>query len=162
MTAILQTLHGSRLYGTHHAQSDYDTFVVAGLTGRTRQKILGADDAIRMSLDGFLDNVFRGSAQSCEALFSPVAIIDPHYAAMFAGIRVTGSDAFQRYRRTIDAHTRGTLKQRRHAVRLGLNFAELRTTGRFNPQLDDAQKRKVRDIADRHAGAELYDIASNF
>tara|TARA_R110002051_G_scaffold314950_4_gene392662 strand:- start:8061 stop:8549 length:489 start_codon:yes stop_codon:yes gene_type:complete len=161
VTLILQTLHGSRLYGTAHADSDYDTFVVDTDVERAEQTIDGADDLTQMSLEAFLENVFRGSAQSCEAMFSPVAQVDPRYAAMFAGIRVTGAESHARYRRNIEEHSGGNLKRRRHAVRLGLNFAELRATGRFDPQMNAGQRSLIVELADRYAGRELFDVASN-
>lgn len=87
---ILETVHGSHLYGLNHAGSDRDSFRVVAGSGRTIQRITGEDDITQMPLNRFLENVFHGSHQSCEALFSPLATIDPQYAPYFEGIRVTG------------------------------------------------------------------------
>lgn len=161
MTVILETIHGSHLYGMNHADSDRDIFRVLATTGRTKHKITEESDLTQMPLDRFLENVFHGSHQSCEALFSPLATVDPKYCPMFDNIRVTGADVFARYRRTIHAFSYGPMKQRRHAVRLGFNLSDLRKYGRFNPRLTDDQKMKVVVISQLYWGQSLYDIAIN-
>lgn len=158
---ILETIHGSRLYGLARADSDEDTFKVVSGSSRTRVRQEGIHDDIVMDLDEFLRRVFHGSHQACEALWSPYATVDPKYQPMFAGLRVTGADAFARYRRTIKSFSYGTLKQRRHAVRLGYNLADLRKYGRFNPVLTPGQKHHTLIIADLYQGQSLFDIASN-
>lgn len=162
MQVILQTIHGSRLYGLNHADSDYDFFrVILKGSNKTMHKVTEEMDYTQMPLDRFLENVFHGSHQSCEALFSPVATIDPKYRPLFEAIRVTGEDAFARYRRTIHAFSYGTMKQRRHAVRLGFNLSDLRKYGRFNPQLTEDQKTKVAVISQLYWGQSLFDICIN-
>lgn len=160
-TTILETIHGSRLYGLHHADSDHDIFRVVSSNGRTKHRVTEASDSTTMPLDRFLENVFHGSHQSCEALFSPVATIDPKYRPMFEGIRVTGADVFNRYRRTIHSFSYGTPKQRRHAVRLGFNLADLKKYGRFNPQLTPDQRTKVVVLSQIYGEQSLFDIAIN-
>jgi hypothetical protein len=157
---ILETVHGSRLYGLGRSTSDHDLFRVVP-TGRTRQRVTGEDDVTVMGLDVFLGHVFAGSHQSCEALFSPLAEIDPRYLPLFRGLRVTGADAFARYRRTIHSFSYGDTKKRRHAVRLGYNLADLRREGRFNPVLTPGQHDMVVLLAELYSGQSLYDIASN-
>jgi len=161
MTTILETVHGSHLYGLNHSDSDRDIFRVVDTLGRTKHNVTEESDLTQMSLDRFLENVFHGSHQSCEALFSPVAVVDPKYRPLFSGIRVTGADVFARYRRTIHAFSYGTMKQRRHAVRLGFNLADLKRYGRFNPQLSDDQKTKVIVVSQLYSGQSLYDISIN-
>ena len=161
VTVILETIHGSHLYGLAHAGSDEDYFQVVDTGTRTRHTVTEELDYTQMPLPRFLENVFRGSHQSCEALFSPVATIDPKYKPFFDSIHVTGEDVFNRYRRTIRAFSYGTMKQRRHAVRLGFNLADLRRVGRFNPQLTDDQRTKVIVISQLYWGESLYDIAIN-
>ena len=163
MTTILETVHGSHLYRLNHADSDLDYFLVVESSNRTRatHKITEDQDYTQMSLDRFLENVFKGSHQSCEALFSPLATIDPRYQPMFERMRITGSDVFMRYRRTIHAFSYGTMKHRRHAVRLGFNLADLKRDGRFNPQLTDDQRTKVVVLSQVYGGQSLYDICIN-
>lgn len=162
MTTILETIHGSHLYGLNHSDSDLDYFrVVDTSRSRAKHKVTEELDYVEVPFDRFMENVFNGSHQSCEALFSPVATVDPRYQALFNAIRVTGADAFARYRRTIRAFSYGTMKQRRHAVRLGFNLRDLRLSGRFNPQLTDDQRTKVIVLSQLYSGESLYDIAIN-
>lgn len=163
MTTILETIHGSHLYGLNHADSDRDTFRVVATSdrARTKHKVTEESDSVVMPFDRFMENVFNGSHQSCEALFSPVKTVDPRYAPLFEGMRVTGEDAFARYRRTIRAFSYGTDKQRRHAVRLGFNLRDLRRCGRFNPRLTDDQRTKVIVLSQLYGGQSLYDISIN-
>jgi hypothetical protein len=162
MTTILETIHGSHLYGLNHSDSDLDYFrVVDTPSRRAKHKVTDELDYTEVPFDRFMENIFNGSHQSCEAVFSPVATIDPRYKALFDGIRVTGSDAFARYRRTIRAFSYGAMKQRRHAVRLGFNLRDLRLSGRFNPRLTDDQRTKVIVLSQLYEGQSLYDIAIN-
>lgn len=159
---ILVTVHGSHLYGLNHSESDVDFFRVVESDLRTEQVVSGGFDVVTMGLKSFLRHVFDGSHQSCEALFSPVAYIDPKYRSFFAGIRVTGEDAFARYRRTIHSFSYGDGKKRRHAVRLGYNLRDLRYAGRFNPEMTEDQILKIGVLSNLYRGQSLYDIASNF
>lgn len=158
---VLSTVHGSRLYGMAHSRSDNDTFRVVLQDIRTRARVDGEKDDVTVGLDTFLERVFSGSHQSVEALFSPVATVHPHYEDMFRNIRVTGADAFAKYRRTIKSFSYGGLKQKRHAVRLGFNLRDLRTCGRFDPQLKPQEVQTIRMIADLYSGQSLYDICVN-
>lgn len=161
-TTILETIHGSRLYGLAHADSDQDIFRVVAARSGARQKVTGSEDATVMGLDTFLEYVYSGSHQSCEALFSPYALVHPYYMPMFSQIRVTGSAVFSKYRRTIKSFSYGDEKRRRHAVRLGFNLRDLRTYGRFNPVLTEDQRYKVIVLSQLYRGQSLFDIASNF
>lgn len=158
---ILATIHGSHLYGLNHSDSDLDLFRVIDSSRHPKHKITGGLDLVTLDIDSFLTNVFNGSHQSCEALFSPVKYVHPEYKPMFEGIRVTGEDAFARYRRTIRAFSYGNDKRRRHAVRLGYNLAELRRSGRFNPVLTDDQITMCNVVSSLYWGASLTDIAIN-
>lgn len=160
-TTILVTVHGSHLYGLNRSDSDLDLFRVVAFRNKARVFVKGGFDYTEFGLDMFMENVFKGSHQSCEALFSPRAWIHPKYRALFNGIRVTGSDAFARYRRTIHAFSYGDAKMRRHAVRLGFNLADLRRVGQFNPVLTLDQRAKVMWLSELYQGQSLYDIASN-
>lgn len=160
-TLLLETVHGSRLYGLDHENSDHDSFqVIAGLQ-KPRVATDGYYDVAAFGLDAFLTNVYNGSHQSCEALWSPVAYKHPALAPYFDGIRVTGADAFARYRRTIRTFSYGNVKRRRHAVRLGYNLSGLRKYGRFNPTLSDGERHAVLLLASTYWGQSLYDISIN-
>lgn len=159
-TVILETIHGSRLYGLDHAGSDLDVFKVVA---HRRKALVSCRDGLdyrEFSLHKFLEYVYNGSHQSCEALFSPVAYVHPYYKAMFRGMRVTGAAAFSAYRRTIKAFAFGDEKKRRHAVRLGFNLSDLRAYGRFNPQLTPEQIVAVRNMAHVLEGDALFEAAT--
>lgn len=162
MATILETVHGSHLYGLNHSDSDRDIFRVVTEGHKTRHHVTEEYDTTQVPLDLFMRNVFSGSHQSCEALFSPLATVDPRYRPMFEGIRVTGADVFAKYRRTIHSFSYGTMKQRRHAVRLGYSLRGLRECGRFNPVLTEDQILKIKVISQLYWGRSLYDIAINF
>lgn len=71
------------------------------------------------------------------------------------------ADAHARYRRTIRAFSYGTMKQRRHAVRLGFNLRDLRLSGRFNPVMTTDQQMKIGVLSQLYWGESLYDISIN-
>lgn len=158
---ILVTIHGSHLYGLNHSESDVDFFRVVESKRRPTHRISGGFDVVTFGLKDFMLNVSSGSHQSCEALFSPKSYIDPMYRPLFEGIRVTGEDVFNKYRRTIKKFSYGDDKRRRHAVRLGFNLAELRRTGRFNPELTNDQRTKCIVLSQLYWGQSLTDIAIN-
>lgn len=160
-TTILVTIHGSRLYGLDHSDSDTDIFRVVASRKGARVIQRNSLDYREFGLDAFLKSVFNGSHQACEALFSPLAKIHPMYQPMFSGIRVTGEDVFSRYRRVIGMLSQGDAKMRRHAVRLGFCLADLRRAGRFNPVLTTDQRAKVMWLSELYRGQSLYDIAIN-
>lgn len=161
LDTLLVTAHGSHLYGLAHASSDVDFFVVVRGSGKQRVIMKGGFDICIVPFDRFMENVFTGSHQSCEALFSPSKWVDPEYAALFAGWRVTGEDAFAKYRRTIHKFSYGTPKQRRHAVRLGFNLRDLRTHGTFNPVMTPGQITMATAVSELYEGQSLTDIAIN-
>ena len=72
METLLETVHGSHLYGLNHANSDLDTYrVVAGLK-RGRQNIDNENnDVVRVPLGKFMVMTDAGSPQALEAMFSP-------------------------------------------------------------------------------------------
>lgn len=158
---ILVTTHGSHLYGLNHDDSDLDFFRVVPGRGKTRHRMDGQFDMVTVPFDAFIENVFSGSHQSCEALFSRQSWTAPEYRAYFGGLRVTGADAFAKYRRTIHSFSYGDDKKRRHAVRLGYSLKGLRESGRFDPTLTEDQRLKVVVISQLYRDRSLYDIAIN-
>jgi len=163
MTAevILTTIHGSHLYGLAREGSDIDLFHVVKGSGTAKHKVTDQYDVTTVPFDTFMANVFSGSHQSCEALFSKKAWVHPDYQPLFSGLRVTGADAFAKYRRTIHSFSYGDDKKRRHAVRLGFSLKGLRESGRFDPELTPNQRTKVIVLSQLYRGQSLYDIAIN-
>lgn len=156
---LFRTVHGSRLYGLAHENSDQDLFVVTDSESiRSAHRMDGPVDTVTLGMHEFLRKVAGGSHQSCEALFSPYqewtaagAAWRPH----LAGIVVGGADAFAKYERTIKKFSFGDFKKRRHAVRLAQNLGELRRSGQFNPAMTGIQIAEANDLATRLFDAEL-------
>lgn len=161
LDTLLVTAHGSHLYGLAHASSDVDFFVVVSGSGKQRIIMKGGFDICIVPFERFMENIFTGSHQSCEALFSPTAWVRPEYKPLFDGWHVTGEDAFAKYRRTIHKFSYGTPKQRRHAMRLGYNLRDLRKTGRFNPVMTDDEITMATAVSELYSGQSLTDIAIN-
>lgn len=146
---ILRTLHGSHLYGLAHTESDTDTYeVVLECSKNFAWNRNEDEDANHIHLSRFQQAVENGAPQALEALFSPVAEIEPGWEAFFAGLRPGIDNARATYRRTIRnfgfgnggrigsaAERTDPVKLRRHALRLIYNLDDLVRRGRFNPRL---------------------------
>jgi hypothetical protein len=63
------------------------------------------------------------------------------WAPFIESLRVTGPEVFAKYERTITKFCCGDFKRRRHAVRLSFNLADLRESGRFDPEMSLTQVR---------------------
>jgi hypothetical protein len=161
MTTVLKTIHGSHLYGLDHPDSDCDTYCVVlnGNKHYARQTKHGEDDRMVISFERFIEQVASGVPQALEALYSPVARIDPRWAPFLSGLRPGLIEAQMRYRRTIinfgfhrggrtgtAAITADQRKLRRHAVRLTANLENLLTQGSFNPRLTPKERAHVKSL----------------
>ncbi|WP_251153669.1 nucleotidyltransferase domain-containing protein [Cellulosimicrobium sp. Marseille-Q4280] len=135
--ALLRTVHGSHLYGLAHAGSDLDTYTVIATGHRARQTISGDQDTLVIPIGAFLLQAGSGVPQALEAMFSPIAEPGP-LDALRHGFRPDTAASAHRYRRTITSFAAGTLKQRRHALRLATNLTDLLTYGWFSPRLSPA------------------------
>lgn len=159
MQTILDTVHGSHLYGLARPDSDYDTYrvVIGDDKIYARQRLRDGDDRLGLHLSRFQEQVEAGVPQALEALFSPVAELDPDWAPFLRGLRPGIINARMTYRRTVinfglgnggragaAAQRTDPVKLRRHALRLCLNLDELVSTGRFNPRLTPGQSRAVK------------------
>lgn len=163
MTVVLQTIHGSHLYGLAHEQSDVDTYqVTTDVDSRfAHQNKEGDNDTLTISLGRFTEQVAQGVPQALEALWSPHATIAPEWAPFIRALNPSITETTMRYRHTIRnfafnnggrtgaARTRvDAVKLKRHALRLTLNLKDLNTTGRFNPHLTSTQTEWVKTMAD--------------
>lgn len=155
---LLLVNHGSRLYGLHHADSDYDTFKVlstppvANRFGAVRKKngthvVAGANDDTVFDYKTFLIHVYNGVPQALEAMFAKDAIIDriPSYRKSYhASVGVMANS----YTRQIENFAHGTMKRRRHALRYALNLREaVERGGRFSPELSQDNIDFVKEAA---------------
>lgn len=137
---LLRTIHGSRLYGLNHAESDYDYYTVIAESGHaTSQLFSGDDDSITVPWNVFARQIVEGAPQALEALFSPLADPGPLDAYRSHFYPDTANVA-QVYRRAMKSTAlRGDEKGRRQALRHALNLAQMFDTGRFCPVLTPEQ-----------------------
>jgi hypothetical protein len=75
---LLETIHGSHLYGLATATSDRDSYrVIESTDSRKRrnvkQKISGDEDVITTTLSDFVADAANGNPKALEAMFSPLA-----------------------------------------------------------------------------------------
>lgn len=167
---ILETIHGSRLYGMYQEDSDYDYYRVFQ-RGKSRMYTYEMEDGnivevIDIGLPAFLKEVHKGTHQAVEALHSKRGRISEPYKEFIKGYRSYSTEFDNRYRRTIKSlclEPKNTLKHRRQAVRLLLNLLECRKLGKFNPTLSELDKLIVVEMADRFERDNLYKVlSSNF
>lgn len=155
MTVLLRTIHGSRLYGlANPLTSDYDFYlVVSNGSKRATQKIQGKDDTVVMTLGEFARQVHKGVPQALEALFSPLADRAPLDAYRYEFYPSTTATV-ETYRRTMKSFALGgTVKSRRHALRLGYSLSQFLAYGQFCPTLDARTAARFTDLAEAHSDA---------
>ncbi|WP_192496671.1 nucleotidyltransferase domain-containing protein [Pseudoclavibacter sp. CFCC 13796] len=135
---ILQTVHGSRLYGLQHPGSDYDFSLVVDRRMPRPLHIIRADvDVTVVSVDEFMAQVFRGVPQALEALYSASAQITDAWAPFLRRWRSTGTLVRSTFRRTQAAFRRDRVTSKRliHARRLQIEAAQIESCGRLRPEL---------------------------
>ncbi len=154
---IFETIHGSRLYGLDHENSDRDSYVVTTSRRRKpRQTVQNGNDVVTVGISTFLEYAKSGSHQSVEALFSPYKVWhDESWRPLIEGMRIGGADVFAKYERTIKAFCYGDFKRRRHAVRLSFALKSLRTYNRFNPLMTSQEIADANRLADQYEGFDL-------
>lgn len=154
LTLLLKTVHGSRLYGLAHADSDFDRFEVYGWDkGRGRQRITGQDDVTKTTYDRFMRYCEKGVPQYLEAMFSRVAEVD-NFPFDRVGYGIHQANTRNTYMRTIKSFwitgvETDNFKLKRHAMRLVLNLRSMQENGRFNPMLNEDQILWVTEMAHR-------------
>lgn len=166
---------GSRLYGTHHADSDYDyvmLFTDESKVGLSKyknltQRLQGDDDVQRRSLDSFVASCYKGSANDLDVLYSTQwEHADNKYAPFLNSIRPDYSQARQRFRGFIEGFKEEqTLKATRHMFRVALNGKKLFSQGRYNPTHTDRELDFLNTLANKHQytdGDKKFSLASDF
>lgn len=158
---LFKTVHGSRLYGLSHADSDEDFYTVVtkqstatrfGRQTRARyakQKIDGNEDSMVVDFGTWVEMCKSGVPQALEAMFSNMPVGDDRIADFRSGFRV-GTEVYERYFRTIKSFALSedkTIKKRRHALRLALNLRDIGRYGRFNPTLSVEDARFITNMA---------------
>jgi hypothetical protein len=148
---LFKTVHGSHLYGLAHEGSDEDFYVVLSKVKiakakYAKQKIHDGVDTMTVDFGTWVGQCRDGVPQALEAMFSSMPEHD-EIGAFRYGFRV-GTTAHERYLRTITSFAMNQdYKRKRHALRLALNFVDLKQYGRFNPTLTDDQVDFVSDYA---------------
>ena len=143
---LLQTIHGSHLYGFAHANSDVDIFrVINNKPGRKRARYakqsITDEDALTCDLSTFMQYSGMGVPQFLEAMYSRVATIDELGLAFRLNFRPDIASATEKYSSTIKAlyskgEEQGLPKFIRHGYRLAYNLYELQHGIAFNPTID--------------------------
>lgn len=143
MEVLFKTPHGSRLYGLHNDNSDYDWYTVVSEnpTNRkryARQTIVDQTDSFVVDIGTWLQMVSDGVPQACEALMSRVPVVDK--ITELRESYVLPPSISERYLRTVKSFALSdTYKSKRHATRLALNLRSALAYGRFNPTLNDLE-----------------------
>lgn len=141
---LLKTIHGSRLYGLHHEDSDWDWFEIYGYDKfRGKQTIQAGDDRTRTSYDRFMLYAEKAVPQYLEAMWSTKAEFDnmPFDRFSYRPNMTTVRDTYMRTIKAfwIEGWETDSFKKRRHAIRMALNLRQMHECGRFNPTLTDEQ-----------------------
>lgn len=169
---LFKTVHGSRLYGLAHADSDEDFYTVVtkkpvdtriGRQTRARyakQKITGDEDSMVVDFGTWVEMCKSGVPQALEAMFSDMVIGDDRIADFRRSFRC-GTQVYERYFRTIKSFALAeddTRKRRRHALRLALNLNEMARYGRFNPTLSPEDARYITNMSYK-SHSDVYGLA---
>lgn len=141
MEVLFKTVHGSRLYGLAHENSDHDFYTVVSKVKTAKakyakQSIIDGVDSTVVDFGTWLHQCEIGVPQALEAMFSEQALVDK-IEPFRLGYR-GGSQCWDRYLRTIKSFAmdeENNFKKKRHALRLALNLNHLMRHGRFNPTL---------------------------
>lgn len=164
MHVLFKTIHGSRLYGLSHDDSDYDYYTVVDKVKNAKasystHKIVDGVDSVVVDFGTWVHFCMNGVPQACEAMFSEVPEVDE--IKEFREGFVLNTGAGERYLRTITnfCFTQDA-KRKRHGLRLALNMYDFLRTGRFNPRLTPNEVDFVTDYAQRDTDA-VYAMAMN-
>jgi predicted nucleotidyltransferase len=151
MDILYKTIHGSKLYGLSHENSDDDFYTVVSKvkTAKARystHKIIGSEDSVVVDFGTWLMQCEKGVPQALEAMFSETPLVDK-IPELRRGFRV-GTEVYDTYLRTIKSSAlTGDFKKKRHSLRLAFNMKSIRQRGRFNPTLTEMQKEIATGLA---------------
>lgn len=162
MNILFKTVHGSRLYGLSHDDSDYDYYTVVDRVVKRKasystQTIGDGVDSVVVDFGTWVNLCTKGVPQALEAMFSSKAEVDK-ISHLRAGFRVGSDQVYDRYTRTIKSFAmQDDFKHKRHSLRLALNLRDIRQYGRFNPTLSPVDVEMINSIATLSADAVLND-----
>src|SRR6478609_10168395 len=104
MEVLFKTVHGSRLYGLSHENSDEDFYTVVSKVKTNRakystHKITGSEDSVVADFGTWLEQCRKGVPQALEAMFSEMPLVD-EISEVRSGFRV-GTEVYNTYLRTM-------------------------------------------------------------
>lgn len=158
---LFKTVHGSRLYGLSHENSDEDFYTVVTkqpvdatynrqIRARyAKQHISGNEDSMIVDFGTWVEMCRSGVPQALEAMFSDMVIGNDRIADFRASFRC-GTEVYDKYFRTIKSFALAedpSRKKRKHALRLALNLSEMARYGRFNPTLSPEDARYITNMS---------------
>lgn len=156
------TIHGSRLYGLNHENSDYDNMFVYMDDRKAVHYKAGDIDNIHVGIFDLVNKAIGGSHQYIEGVFSQQKKWeDETYRPFIENLVIPGAAVREKFERTIKKLSFEDLKLRRHAVRLSLGLAQLTDTGKMNPTLTDSQVFYVNTMAETFEGEKLFLILTH-
>lgn len=150
---LFKTVHGSRLYGLSHIDSDYDYYTVVEKVHTNRatystHEIVDGVDSVVVDFGTWQDQCIKGVPQALEAMFARHPyVMEDKIADFREGFRV-GTGVYDTYLRTIKSFAmQDDFKHKRHALRLAVNMKDMRKWGRFNPTLNRIQVQVITSLA---------------
>ncbi len=159
---LLNTVHGSYLYGLNTPTSDKDYYEVYDFPWKVyrprkqnKQVIDESVDTTSISVERFTDLCIKGVPQSVEVLFSNSSkwlYNDDSWYHISDGIRKLLQrhipSVLETYKRTAwNFFEKDDFKKNRHALRLCLNAKDLKKTGSFDPTLQPNVREEITQFA---------------
>ena len=150
MNILFKTIHGSRLYGLHHENSDYDYYTVIDRVKKKKAKyathtIVDGVDSVVVDFGTWVDLCTKGVPQALEAMFSQQAEVDKISA--FRNSFYSGTTAIDTFLRTIKGISDDDVKHKRHMIRLAYEARDIREFGRFNPTMTPLRIELANELA---------------
>lgn len=168
-------LTGSRLYNTHHDESDYDYILIytnqqaSGHKKHYNKKhsIVEDDDIQRLSFDGFMSSLEKGSPNALEMLNANVRTWGESsaYKPFFNSLKPNYTKAYKSQREQIRNYSKDEAKlekSTRHMFRVALNSAKMLKTGYFNPTHTQKEIDYLNSMTDKYKNyspEKKYEIA---
>lgn len=168
-------LTGSRLYNTHHDASDYDYVMIytdQNALGHRKHynkkhSIVQDDDIQRLSFDGFISSLEKGSPNALEMLNSQVRTWgeSPSYKPFLNSLKPNYTKAYKSQREQIRNYSKDEAKlekSTRHMFRVALNSAKMLKTGYFNPTHTQKELDYLNSMTDKYKNyspEKKYEIA---
>ena len=132
---VINTITGSRLYGTDHHGSDIDLYMV-DTDHKNVHTMMGDIDITLVNLDTFADQVKSGVPQAMEIMMQD-NFLDTPYKPYIMSLRPNSSSLVHKYTGIMsNMIAMGTFKGYVHAMRLKINMDDYMDHGYFNPRPD--------------------------